>query len=399
MTYKNLRVAFTASTLGAALLLVSQYHSPTATAALLNLKPITPIRELIAKTLFRETPEGLVLLENVAKQTHLLPESFTHAIEAHEGWYANTQRLLVQSRAPETSKAIDQAVDEVEEILGLARRSSLNENEALAISHYAKARFNTKNPLTGLAEHFAEKQKLLAIRGTSQSEPLPAEIADGVTHGSLAELINGEAPIQATTSRVGPIEEAKAVGKVRKLLRDMKICLASQTESQVAASAAKDLWTSLGISEALTLSGYVLNSTSKAVHWKDLPMDLVMTALSSVAGSKLLSANPTLLVRSVQTVAFGQGRAAVDATVYFLSPLTDTHGEPLDDATIKRWTYNSKWSVATAPVSVAIGFLTSGMSCLSSSPSVSVAKHTIRIGSQVGMNFAYFQVKSFTMGK
>jgi hypothetical protein len=189
-------------------------------------------------------------------------------------------------------------------------------------------------------------------------------------------------------------EKADAVSRIRAKLGEMRACVQKRGPEEATSARWRYMLTQWGIDESMLTAGAVTASGFKQMEWKNLPSDIFFDSMSSLVGTRLISAQAPLLVRWFRLGGFGLAQSAVDAVVYFVSPVKDEHGRTDTQATERRFEYNVGWNLAYSPVQLGIYELVSGLSCLyPESKSLAAGLTAFRLGTSYGSNIAYFRLR------
>jgi len=191
-------------------------------------------------------------------------------------------------------------------------------------------------------------------------------------------------------------EPESLMARARGKLNEMERCLETRSSADTA-KAQKRWWIqSMFISQGITLVGNVVGS--KEVDWKTLPTDLLVNAVWSYVSSKFLFSSTKFSVQFVRMEAMGQGRSGVDAIVYFVSPLKETHGQDNFTATVDRTEYNAIYNAASPVVTVPLQRLTQGLDCLYQGGKGMVLTTGLRYLQSTATAMVYFHYRSDYVG-
>jgi hypothetical protein len=199
----------------------------------------------------------------------------------------------------------------------------------------------------------------------------------------------------------GP-QKARGLKWARDRFRSYEQCLRSRPSGEATRRDLTYALESLAIAEGMTLFGYVSAAGSQDIQWKDLPTDLIMTAFSSFTGSRFLGGSTTFRMRWLKVTAFGEARAGIDATVYYLSPLNASTPSPERfDSAMDRAGFNAKWSATTSVIPVTVYTLFEGMKCLDPTSALSINRisRVARLGISAGTSWAYFTLRRSSIGQ
>jgi hypothetical protein len=193
-----------------------------------------------------------------------------------------------------------------------------------------------------------------------ESTGLAANRKAFLTPEDEAKLLAPEEPGETAPADV----QAKARRGFKDWYDDAQDCLQSRPAEASRAAEWRYLAQQWIISGSITTGSYLIQSGFSHIEWSSLGVDLLMSMLSQGVGNKWMSSRDSLQVRWLKVLVWGHVRADIDAEVYRISPWTDTHGVPLDQAVDTRREFNYAWNARMSWLSPLMFTVLTGMECL-----------------------------------
>jgi hypothetical protein len=343
----------------------------------------------VARYLFQETDEGAALFSRLAGT-----DGAASAADFDAGLAAARARLEKPALAGFRDE-LGARLARIQEALGTpedAENSSpaeLSGEQKLFLREFAARELRlapdwlTEGPLAPGRIEFVPEAPSSGAGGPAEAR---AAFAEGAPRDPAAPDASSEAP--AT-----PAERQGVAARVGKLLKDMRSCVESRPAAEAQAAGLRYTLTQLGIDEAMTVTGSVMASGITHMDWKSLPADMVFEAMSSTVGSRIMLRPGPMMVRWFRMEGFGLGQAGADAVLYYVTPLKDTHGVDVTDATVHRLEYNVGWNIAWSPIQVGMYELVTGLDCLYAGTKVTTFTTGLRFVAGLGSNFIYFRIR------
>ena len=209
-------------------------------------------------------------------------------------------------------------------------------------------------------------------------------------------------PLEDSSALVETIEPTAVQSRslwnrARSFVREMRECRRQQPPTDRNSQRIRYQLSQLGIDQAMTVTGAIVASGIEHVEWRNLPSDLVMESIFSLAGSCVITAaSDRVIVRWMRVQGFGFAANTADAMIYWISPVKDTHGESEEEATWRRFRYNVSFNVSWTPISVNLYELFSGLECMYPSGRFATALGGVRLAQSLGVNVVYFRLRQQT---
>lgn len=228
----------------------------------------------------------------------------------------------------------------------------------------------------------------------------------GSPYGAAKRKLFAEAPADsfefasresASAPRHADVEKS-VLDRVSDFFKEMRECVRATPPEVARKNQLRYMFTNLGISEAMTVGGYVVGAGSREVDWKNLPSDMIVAGFSSFVGSRMVMGQGTFLVRWLRMAGFGTGRSGVDAVIYYVTPFKDTHGRPVSEATLDRLEYNLSWNLGTSVIPVSMYALLSGLECIYPGGRMVAASTAIRLAQSAATSVVYFTLRNRLVG-
>jgi hypothetical protein len=363
------------------------------------LSSIETLQGSFARAILTETRTGLATLSQLERAAGVRPQSFATAAERYT-------TLLERLESP--------ALQSLREQLGqrLLALTSLDDLNRIGRGEAAPLKLGSLSPEQRLIlDELASRALQINPRWVRELDVIPdlsarggIEFFDEAAFANASRRIREDflAPMRESApfddglrTAVGR-ESESLMARARGKLNEMERCLETRSSADTA-KAQKRWWIqSMFISQGITLVGNVVGS--KEVDWKTLPTDLLVNAVWSYVSSKFLFSSTKFSVQFVRMEAMGQGRSGVDAIVYFVSPLKETHGQDNFTATVDRTEYNAIYNAASPVVTVPLQRLTQGLDCLYQGGKGMVLTTGLRYLQSTATAMVYFHYRSDYVG-
>jgi hypothetical protein len=341
-------------------------------------------RTPLARYLFTRTSEGVAVMARLGHSSPGHYEGFLERLAAPE---------LAQARA-ELEAGLRRTSESVAELRRIQGRrpgegAPLTAEERFLVETLAGRRFRI------------DAEWRLPVDDPRRTGPIEfypeSGIREGAFSGSRQRFLAPEGVIEGfRPSAAAGAFEAEASGGTRRISRffeRMKNCRGQMPRPREQEFRLRYLLTSVGISETFTVGSYIITSGEEPIDWKNLSADMLVTALSSAVGTRILMGDSTGWVRWLRITAFGEARAGFDAVYYYLTPIKNTRGKAPERAALERLEFNTMWTAGTSWIPLATYELLSGLECLHPGAKMVAASTGIRLAISAGSSLAYFSLR------
>ncbi len=335
---------------------------------------------LFARIILTETPEGVSILKRIVGPAHVTGT-------AAKDYDTFLQRL----KSPEMAsvrKELEQRLADASDLL--------DDYRALKQKPGTSGKFTDEEIL--MMKQIASRELLInpAWRGgMGLLKERPFQFArpklPRSTYDELGERFLSEAPAVAPVATAP--QQKQAHSWVMRNVTGMRDCLKNMPAAQRRSANTLHVLRQLGITETITLTGYVLGAGSKKVDWKNLPTDLIVAGTSSLVGSLVMSKDGTFWVKYIRMLVFGEGRSVYDAIFYYITPVKDTHGLSAEEAMLDRLEFNMAWNIGSPLISISSFTLVRGLECLYPTATMKLVGTGLTMASSLGSSSMYFRMR------
>ena len=385
-----------------AMLLLSMGLAPLATAHAAPVPPQGQIAEALENSLSRalmtRTTAGI---EALTQMERALGESVPPLATAAERYNRVLQRLespSLQALREQLGERLNllASMDE----LGRVSRSdivplaveNLSKEQRLILNEVANRALRVNPAWTRELEALPD---LSARGGVEFIDEAAVRSASRIRENFLQPMRESEAFEAGLREAAGKESEgllARAKGK----LSEMENCLSNRSKEDTAKAQRRWWVQSMFISQGITLAGNIIGS--KEVDWKTLPTDMLVNAVWSYVSSKFLFSSSKFSVQFIRMQGVGQVRSGVDAVVFYLSPLKETHGMDDFTATVDRTEYNTIYNAVSPIVTMPLQRLVQGLDCLYSGGKGWVLTTGLRYLQSTSTAMVYFRLRADYVG-
>lgn len=349
---------------------------------------VTALERTVGRFLLGETPRGLSLMS----------ETLGRAATA-----GDVDEFLITARrhAPEA-------------LAGLESRASRIERELQEIK---AARRESVRPGNSPAVAMLSADERAILREISHSEVHLVPNGGQSLRTSEKQFLNGglrEEPalrIAETPAEQAPASiQARAKRGLREWRDDAQLCLNTMPTQSASSLQFRNIAEALAITTGVTTVGTV--AQVGVAHIGDIDggqfgIDLGMSLLSTLVAMKWVKHNDGFEVRWLKASTQSVARTPIDAELYRISPWTNTHGVPMEDAISERTHFNMTWTAKTSWISPLVGTILNGAECLvGQSGTASAVKNAqwlarggfvIKTGVSAGNSIFYYKVRASSL--
>jgi len=191
-------------------------------------------------------------------------------------------------------------------------------------------------------------------------------------------------------------------GKVRNFFGEINQCLKNQDLSSEKKGYLSYLLTSIGITQTVGITGYVIATGVKNINMVELGTDVLIRLFGTFAGTRIMRGNLTFKMRWLRVAAFGAGMSTFDAVFYHLDPVGRAYAIPPTsytphtyDETLSRYKFNLVWAEGTSVKSAFLYHFVTGLMCLYPGARwVTWGTTALRFGEAIGNSYIYFTLRN-----
>jgi hypothetical protein len=238
--------------------------------------------------------------------------------------------------------------------------SDLSPEEELFLRKYAEIHLNVSpkwrspDPAAGEVEFVSESG------AGSKSRFLQSARADSEI--AMAEEEGSRAPKAFEDEAKGGLE--KWADDLRDWSARSRSCMQNRDRDSARKAYFSNFLQQEAISASVTTVGTLARTGIAKWDWRAFSVDLMMSFISTGVSMGLMNDRDTMMVRWLKVFGWGFGRTYVDAYIYQITPWTDTHGVPMEEAVRERKEFNMAWNAKTSWTSPLMFRILNGIECL-----------------------------------
>jgi hypothetical protein len=350
--------------------------------------PISPLfRSEIAETLLETRPGAALMREVLGLRRGAEPELESFLLRLHESTPAMRIARSDLEAALQNSKELleEYRAGRAPERLALGDEAPLTSDEVEFLSELAAREFRLNPRWSAVASRDPEPGSIEFVPRARSTSSVRERFLLGESKDTL---------------RPSVLEELRGARRAKGFLSKMAECVRNRPPSQAKRDRIRYMLTQMGISGIQTTIGFVTASCSKVIDWKNLSSDLLTSVISSGISSQIMTGKATrFLVRMMRVTTYNQARAAVDGVYYYFTPLKDTYGQPVAEATRERYLFNAAWGASSPLINVSVYNLVTGLECIAPGAKMTMLSTGIRFAASMGTSFTYFRLRNRFTGR
>jgi hypothetical protein len=206
-----------------------------------------------------------------------------------------------------------------------------------------------------------------------------------------SQLIRNLTPFSATAL---PRSGGQAAREIHTWMSRMDHCIRTSPDRERNLRIAEFFGIDTGISVATTAFGFISGGGEKEIHWKNLPLEILLTVMDKFASNFISFSRSPFLLRYIGMTLWNETRVGVDALLFSVNPIADPAPFPSrHEAVPHRVEWGTRWNAYTTWASVSLSTLLGGWECLAPTAETRFMVAGLRLGNSVVRSALFYEMQ------